>query len=159
MNPTTMPASAPRSVTLPMPAAAKTRPAAASDSVNAFGTRRVRRSIAAAVPAPATSVANTIRSDGLTNVSPEQVVNRLSDSGDRADCDHCDQRCEQAVLEQVLAVATIDQPPERYHYTLHDIHPFDGEQSCPLCPPLPKHAAAPSSERPHTRQQKCHVLT
>src|SRR5262245_10423780 len=154
-----MPAIAPRSVTRPTPAAANPRPAMPSDSVSAFGTRRVRRSIAAAVTPPPASVANTIRSDGLTNVSPEQVVNRLSQPADGADREDRDQRGEQAVLEQVLPVAATCNLPERHEDPFHDIHPFDGEQSCPLCPPLPKHAAALSSERPQTRQQKCHVLT
>src|SRR5262249_8442415 len=153
----TRPAIEPAIVSRPMPATANATPAAASDAVSAFGTRRVRTSIAAAANPPPAIVASTIRSDGLTNVSPEHVVDGLTDAGDADDRDDRDQRGEQAVLQQVLAVATAETLRECHDCAFHDIHPFDGEQSCPLCPPLPKHAAAPCRQRPQTHQQKCHV--
>src|SRR4051794_27842852 len=111
-RPMAMPAIEPAIVNRPMPATANATPAAASDAVSTLGTRRVRTSIVAAVMPPAASVVSTIRSDGVANVSPEQRVNRLSKVADCCHGDDGDQRREQAVLEQVLAVGPAGQPPD-----------------------------------------------
>src|SRR6185437_14981181 len=103
-KPMAMPAIEPAIDNRPMPAMANATPAAASDAVSPFGTRRVRTSIAAAAIAPADIVVSTIRSDGIANVSPEHRVNRLAHLADRANGDQGDQRRQQTVFEQVLAV-------------------------------------------------------
>src|SRR5205823_5100096 len=130
------PANAPPIDTPLMPVAANTTPASASSAVSVFGTRRVRTSIAAAAAAPAVSVPSTMRSDGLTNVSPEHVVNRLPQRADADDRDDGNERRQQSVLEKVLAVARAAEPSESRHQPLHGISAFQyGEQAAPPCPP------------------------
>src|SRR6478736_1134346 len=139
-KPMAMPAIEPAIVNRPMPATANATPAAASDAVSAFGTRRVRTSIAAAANPPPASVVSTIRSDGVANVSPEQRVNRLSKVADAEYRDHGNQRREQAVLEQVLAVGPARQPPDCHNNPLHDSTFRDGRQSAEALPPAADHA-------------------
>src|SRR5438067_5388381 len=105
-TPIASPASDPARETRPIPVAATARPAAASEIVSAFGTRRVRRSIAAAARPAAASVPITMTSDGLTNAAPDHAVNCLSYCRDARDGDDRDQRGQHCVLEQVLAVGT-----------------------------------------------------
>src|SRR5471030_756743 len=102
------------------PNTANATPLAASSTVSGFGTRRVHRSIAAPVPAPAVTVVSTRTSEGLTNAPPEDVVNRVAQ---RADADHRedrDQRREQSVFEQVLAVVPLHETADRREYLCHE---------------------------------------
>src|SRR5256885_9205132 len=85
------------------PYAASSTPDAASSAVSGLGTRRVHMSMAAPVPAPAATVARTIRSDGLGNVLPEHVENLVAESGDTDHRDDRDQCGEESVLHEVLA--------------------------------------------------------
>src|SRR3954454_1437034 len=99
------------------PTAAMPMPVAASVPVNTFGTRRVRRSMAAATLAPATTAANTAGSNGLSNVLPERRVNRGAERGDAGHRDDRDQRGEKSVFQKILAVGAKRQA-------------FDGRQHC-----------------------------
>src|SRR5437762_7152167 len=100
-TPIASPASDPARETRPIPAAATARPATASESVSAFGTRRVFRSIAAAAQPAAAIVPITMTSDGLTNAVPEDVENCCADHVHPRDGNDGDQRREQTVLEQI----------------------------------------------------------
>src|SRR3954470_8236737 len=109
-RPSARPASEAPSDRPPMPHAAETPPTAASPIVSGFGTRRVRRSIAAPMPVPATRVAIAINSEGLANLHPENVVDRVAE---RFDADHGDdrnQRRQQSVFDQILARLVREQP-------------------------------------------------
>src|SRR5690349_11704828 len=118
-TPIASPASDPARETRPIPAAATARPAAASESVSAFGTRRVFRSIAAAAQPAAAMVPITITSDGLTNAAPEHVVNRGAQRADSRDGDHGDQRRQQAVLEQILALGALRKSTDCHKCPFH----------------------------------------
>src|SRR5438034_1240066 len=130
------PANAPPMVTPLMPVTANTTPASARSPVSGFGTRRVRTSIAAAATSPAVSVPSTMRSDGLTNVSPEHVVNRLPQRADTGDRDDGDERRQQSVFEKVLAVALGPEACEGRHQPRHGNPPFSTGSRLPRpCPP------------------------
>src|SRR5438270_598281 len=111
-RPKTMPSAACASVAPPIPKPPNTMPTAAIASVSAFGTRRVRRSITAAVTAPAATVAMTIRSDGLANALPEDGDDRVAERRDAGDRDHRDERGQQAVLEKILSLLPLQQPSD-----------------------------------------------
>src|ERR1700674_4918817 len=85
------------------PNAASSTPQAASTTVRGLGTRRVHKSMAAPPPAPAATVARTMKSDGLANVLPEGRENGVTEQGDPGHCGDRDERGEQSVLHQILA--------------------------------------------------------
>src|SRR5258708_103880 len=119
-----------------MPDAANPTPLSARHAVSGLGTRRVRRSIAAAAATPAVSVPITTRSDGLTNASPENRKNRLPERRDAGDRDHRNQTRQQAVLEQVLAVRVARQALDCVLHPLHGPHPSQRGAELPHpCPP------------------------
>src|SRR5216683_5281545 len=118
-RPTASPPSEAPSVRPLMPHAAKTTPIVARPIVSGFGTRRVHRSIAAPVPVPATTVAITIGSDGQANVPPEHRVDRVAERGDAHHRHDRDQRGEQSVFDQVLALVSKHQASDRRHHLRH----------------------------------------
>src|SRR5262245_1293519 len=103
-RPTRQPASASQMPTRPSPIAASPRPTRATPAVSTFGTRRIRRSIAAAVIAAAATTINGSALDiGGSNSSPEHGVDGVAHLGDGTNRNEGDQRAEQRVLEQILA--------------------------------------------------------
>src|SRR5216684_167785 len=98
------------------PNAASSTPRAASTTVSGLGTRRVHKSMAAPPPAPATTVARTMKSDGLANVLPESQKNRVAEQRDPADRGERDQCGEQSVLQQILAFVPKHQAANRRHH-------------------------------------------
>src|SRR5438093_6513200 len=103
-RPTAKPPSAPETPTPVMRVAASATPSAPMPSVSRFGTRRVCRSTMA-LEAPPASTAQTLESsDILRNRLPEHVVDRRPDGSHRAQGDQRDQRHEQSVFDQVLAI-------------------------------------------------------
>src|SRR5678815_375694 len=107
------------------PNTAKATPLAASSRVSGLGTRRVERSMAAAAPQPPATVAITRKSDGLTNVLPEDRVDRVADSRDAGHCGDCDQTGDKSVFEQVLAFVAKGQARDRQPHQCHEFTPFD----------------------------------
>src|SRR5438270_13567396 len=95
-NPTSSPASASGSVTGPRPSAAMARPPTAIAPVSRFGMRRVRKSIATLDALPATIADTVIGSEILSNVRPENVVDRVAEYRHRAGREDRDQRGEQS---------------------------------------------------------------
>src|SRR5580765_4413418 len=118
-RPSARPASDAPSVMPLMPHTAKMTPTVARPTVSGFGTRRVHMSIAAPVPVPAPTVASTMKSDGLANAAPEHRVERVADHLDAGHHDDRDQRAEQSVFEQILALVPKHQTPDRRHHLRH----------------------------------------
>src|SRR5258706_3340474 len=106
------------------PYTASSTPDAASSAVSGLGTRRVHMSMAAPPPAPAATVARTIKSEGLANVRPEGRENGLAEQADAGNGDDGDQRGEQSVLHQVLAFVSKHQATDCRHHLHHGDSPF-----------------------------------
>src|SRR5471032_2136930 len=102
-----------------IPHTAKITPISARPAVSGFGTRRVHMSIAAPVPVPATTVVMTMRSDGQANVPPERRVDRVAERGDAHHGHDRDQRGEQSVFDEVLALVSKHQASDRHHHLRH----------------------------------------
>jgi hypothetical protein len=97
-----------------MPAQANVIPVNATAAVNSFGTRRVRRSIAAAThPAIVTAptAAGSDACSGPSNVLPQHGVDRVAQAPHRDRTHESDQCDEHRVLEEVLAFLTPDGAP------------------------------------------------
>src|SRR6476619_5469633 len=106
------------------PAAASSTPVVASRAVNVLGTRRVHRSMAAPPPAPAATVASTMKSEGLANALPKSQENGVAEHSDAGDGDDRDQRREQPVFHQVLAVVSKRQAANRRDHLHHVVTLF-----------------------------------
>src|SRR5260221_326002 len=119
-RPTPRPASAAPTEMPLKPVTASARPTDASRAFRTFGTRRVRTSIAAAVSAPATIVASTMKSNDLANAAPENLVNRVAQRRDAEHGDRRDQRGEQSVFDQVLSLVPQGQASDRRDYLGHE---------------------------------------
>src|SRR5579864_1824126 len=120
-RPTARPAAARIGVTALQPAHAATKPATVIVAVSALGIRRDRTSVTMLM-APAAAIASTaIGLESCTNAHPEHVVNLGADRSDGAHGKNCDQRGQQSVLEQILAIFFARQPPDDCNYLLHRI--------------------------------------
>src|SRR6516165_5184747 len=118
-RPTARPAAASMGVNELQPDKAATKPPTVMVPVRTFGIRRTRRSTAV-LRAPAAAIAETVRgSEILSNGHPEHVVNLFADGGHRAHREDRDQRREQPVFEQILAIALAHEPCDGGNYLLH----------------------------------------
>src|SRR3989442_14616912 len=98
-------------------------------SVNQFGTRRTRKSMAALAPPLPATAAITTALDGTGNNTgkclPEQRVDSRPDRRHDGDRDDGDQRDEQAVLDQVLSlVASQEQSEDEDNNRIHTVLAF-----------------------------------
>src|SRR6187399_921579 len=118
-SPTANPKSAWTIDTVPFPVAASIKPAMAMPSVSGFGIRRVYRSTTA-LDAPLLATALTSRgSEILSNVVPENRIDRVSHGHHRAECDDRNQDYQQPVLQKVLPLVLLDQPSDYRKHLLH----------------------------------------
>src|SRR6476659_3776063 len=101
------------------PDAARPMPAPAMAAVRRFGIRRTLISTTVATSAPEASAANaTLEIAG--NRGPEDAANRVAEGRNSTHCEDGDQRHQQSVLEEVLAVLRAPEPgagelPQRHH--------------------------------------------
>src|SRR5215470_17877764 len=103
-RPTRQPASASKMPTRPSPTAARPRPTSAMLAVSTLGTRRIRRSMAAAVMAATATTRNgSVLDIRRRNGLPEDGVDGVAHMAHRSERNDSDQGSEQRVLEQVLA--------------------------------------------------------
>src|SRR5207237_5168177 len=119
--------------------AARVIPTAVIPSVNQFGTRRTRKSMAALAPPLPATAAMTTALDGTGNNTgkrlPEHGVDRGPDRHDDGDRDDGDQRDEQAVLDKVLSlIAAEDQFVDQGNNGIHTGLAFrDGSTPARAC--------------------------
>src|SRR5215471_4906468 len=88
-------------------------------SVSGFGIRRVYRSTTALDPPPLATALTIMGSEILSNVVPENVVDRLSERHHGTQRDDRDQHRQQAVLEKVLTIVLFDEPSNCRQHVLH----------------------------------------
>src|SRR5262245_52769581 len=127
------------------PAAASSTPVVASKAVNVLGTRRVHRSMAAPPPAPAATVASTMKSEGLANVLPKGQENRVAEHSDAGDGDYRDQRREQSVFKQVLAFVSKPQAANCRDHLHHVVTLFAKRGAAKIAAPRFNHRLAERS--------------
>src|SRR5919201_4446861 len=119
-NPTANPASAPATETPVTCNAANARPSAVIASVSWFGTRRVFKSTSAPTPPLVATTATKMASDALSNGLPEPRVNRVADRPDRRERHDRDERRQQPVFDQVLALVAA--PNQSHNEETHPVH-------------------------------------
>src|SRR5262245_41128795 len=105
-NPRKKPMTAPPMPTGPSFTAATPIPTTANDPVSTLGMRRVRRSMTAARPVAAQTIDRTMTSDIGCDDIPKHCFDRSAHRRERSHHHQHDERDQQCVLEQILAVFT-----------------------------------------------------